>query len=163
MHLFWTRSTLPVVSRERVALVPLAVRGGPEQQVVGVLVVTALNPVGCAIRLLLAVAALAAVEPILAVQVAKVVLLTGLVVGLVSAATAMHKLETLGPTVADRAPVVVVADPQLQQMVFPESARSVVPAHHCAEATDLRALTAQRVALGPVPRLALTAQWARLE
>ncbi len=70
----------------------------------------------------------------------------------------MHKMETLGPTVAERALVVVVADPQLQQMVFPESARSVVPAHHCAEATDLRALTAQRVALGPAPRLALTAR-----
>ena len=126
------------------------------------LAVTDLNQVEHAIHLQLAAAAPAAGEPILAVQVAKVVLLTGLVVGLVSAATAMHKLETLGPMVADRAPVVVVADPQLQQMVFLESARSVVPAHHCAEATDLRALTAQRVALGPAPRLALTARRACL-
>jgi hypothetical protein len=141
----------------------LAVRGGPARQALGVLVVTALSPAEHAIHRRLAAAALAAGEPILAVQVAKVVLLTGLAVGLVSAAIAMHKLQTLGPTVADRAPVVVVADPQLQQMVFPESARSVVPAHHCAEATDLRALTAQRVALGPVPRLALTAQRACLE
>lgn len=87
----------------------------------------------------------------------------GLVVGLDCAATAMHRLQTLGPTVAARALVAVVADHPLQQMDFPESARSVALAHHCAEVTDLRALTAQRVALVPVPQLALTAQRACLE
>lgn len=141
----------------------LAVRAGPAQQALAVTVVMALSPVEHAIRPQLAAAVPAVGEPILAVQVAKVVLLMGLAILSDCAATAMHKLETLGPTVADRELVVVVADPQLQQMVFPESARSVVLAHHCAEGTDLRALTAQQVALGPAPRLALTAQRACLE
>jgi hypothetical protein len=75
----------------------------------------------------------------------------------------MHSLQTLGPTVAARALVAVVADHPLQQMDFPESARSVALAHHCAEVTDLRALTAQQVALGLAARLARTVQRACLE
>ncbi len=74
MHLFWTRSTLPVVSQERAARVLLAVRAGPAQQALAVTVVMALSPAEHAIRLQLAAAALAVGEPILAVQVAKVVL-----------------------------------------------------------------------------------------
>lgn len=56
--------------------------------------VTDLNLVEHAIRRRLAAAALAVGEPILAVQVAKVALLTGLAVGLVSAVTATRRPAT---------------------------------------------------------------------
>ena len=84
-------------------------------------------------------------------------------VGLDCAATVMRRPVTLELVAVAPVLAAVVVDHPLRLTAFREFARWAEQVRHCAEAVDLRALTAQLAVQEPAERLAQMAQMVCLE